>query len=102
MAKTPKKVKKEKVEVPEETTTIEPLFTITIKIENATYEGKGETAFEALKSVPVPPLDFISSGSVVVTKGESHREMFYSTMQLKRLLNPYHQEVLAHILTEGM
>lgn len=78
------------------------LFTITIKIDDATYEGTGATALEALQAVPTPPLDFISSGNVLVTKGDAKREMFYSTLQLKRLLNPYHQEVLAHILTEGM
>lgn len=98
MAKSP--VKKKVVKAKVETTPAE--FTITIQIDAVVYKGKGATALEALQSVPTPPADYISTGSVVVTKGDVKREMLYSTMQLKRLLNPYHQEVLAHILTEGM
>jgi hypothetical protein len=80
----------------------ETQFTIAIKIDDATYQGEGVTALEALQAVPHIPLDFISTGTVTVTKGEHAREMLYSTIQLKRLLNPFHQEVLAHILVEGM
>lgn len=96
---TTKKTPKKKVTKNEEAT---PLFTIVIKIDQLTYEGAGATALEALQAVPTPPLDFISTGSVTVTKGDKVREMLYSTIQLKRLFNPYHQEVLAHILVEGM
>ena len=99
MKKTP--IKKKVVKVVREVNK-DPLFKIVIQIDAIVYKGEGETALEALQAVPAPELDYISSGSVTVTKGDKVREMLYSTIQLKRLLNPYHQEVLAHILTEGM
>ena len=77
-------------------------FVITVTIENSVYQGTGSTALEALQSVPAPLLDLISSGSVKIEHGDKSTEMFFNTMRMKRLLNPYNMEVLAYELAEGM
>lgn len=76
-------------------------FIITVKIDNAVYSGAGMTPLEALRSVPTPSNDLISTGTVTIEQGPKNRELLFPTMQLKRLLNPYHQEVLINDLMAG-
>jgi hypothetical protein len=108
---TPKKkiVKKEsKIVLPQahkvaiEEIASDPLFTITVQIEHMTYEGEGDTALKALQAVPVPANDLISSGSVLIEHGENYKEMFFNSVQMKRLLNPYNMEVLINDLAAGL
>ena len=77
-------------------------FIVTVRIENSVYQGTGATALEALQSVPAPTLDLISAGSVRIEHGDKHKEMFYATMPMKRLLNPYNMEVLINDLALGL
>ncbi len=98
MAKVAKpKTKAVKVAAPKATE-----FVITVKIDNAMYQGTGITALEALRAVPAPSSDLISSGSVRIEHGGKNKEMFFPTMQLRRLLNPHNMEVLINDLQEGM
>ena len=77
-------------------------FVITVTIEQSVYQGTGSTALEALQSVPAPSLDLISSGSVRIEHGEKFKEMFFNTLRLKRLLNPYNMDSLINDLSEGL
>ena len=77
-----------------------PEFVFTLKIENETYVGKGATGLEALKAIHLPEL--ISYGTLTVTHGDKSKEMTFSSIQLKRLFNPHHQDVLIHDLMIGM
>ena len=79
-----------------------PSFTITIKTDSHTFSGAGITALDAMRAVRPPSLDLIGSGSVTITRGNSMREMYYSGVQLKRLLNPDNQQVLVQELAQGM
>lgn len=101
MAKTPIKKTIKKV-VKKVAGVLSSEFVITINIENAEYVGRGATALEALQNVPAPTLDFISSGNVTITRGGKSRDMFFATMPMKRLLNPYNMEVLANDLAVGL
>ncbi len=75
-------------------------YVISVTIEQTTYEGTGETALEALRNIPMPEL--IQTGNLIITHGALRKEMLYPTMQLRRLFNIYHQEVLIHDLVFGM
>ena len=79
-----------------------PSFTITIKTDSHTFSGAGITALDAMRAVRPPSLDLMGSGSVTITRGNSMREMYYSGVQLKRLLNPDNQQVLVQELAQGM
>ena len=79
-----------------------PSFTITIKTDSHTFSGAGLTALDAMRAVRPPSLDLIGSGSVTITRGNSMREMYYSGIQLKRLLNPENQPYLVQELAQGM
>ena len=76
------------------------VFIIVITTEHATYKGEGATALEAMQAVPMPEL--ITSSTVVITHGEATKDMLFSGMQLKRILNPYNMEVLVNELAAGM
>ena len=84
------------------TITKAPDFTIVVKIESASYEGSGATALEALRAITPPTNDLISTGTVTITHGDKSKEMLFPTLQLRRLLNPYNQDVLVHDLTLGL
>ncbi len=95
MARTAKKVVETKEVVDE--------FVITIKIDSRTYEGRGSTALEALRAIPAPSNDLISSGSVSISHGDKRKDdIFFPTIQLRRLLNPYNMEVLINDLALGL
>lgn len=76
------------------------LFTIVITTEHGTYKGEGATALEAMQAVPIP--EIITSSTVVISHGENTKDMLYSGIQLKRLLNPYSMDVLVNELQAGM
>ncbi len=80
----------------------EPEFTVVVKIDSATFEGKGATCLEALRAIKPPTNDLISTGTVTITHGNKSKEMLFPTQQLRRLLNPYNQEVLVNDLTFGL
>ena len=92
MAKTTKSKQEPEVQEPE--------FTITVKIENGIYEGKSATALEALQTVPIPEL--ISTGTLTISHGDKTKEMLFSGQALKRIFNPYHQELLVNDLILGL
>ena len=77
-------------------------FVITVTIESSMYQGTGTTALEALQSVPAPTLDLISTGSVRIEHGNKSKEMFFPSVQMKRLLNVYNMEFLIGELALGL
>lgn len=77
-------------------------FVITITIDNLSYQGTGVTALDALRAVSAPTIDLISSGSVYIEHNGKSKDMFFSTLQMRRLLNPYNMEVLINDLQEGL
>lgn len=79
-----------------------PKFKFVITIEDRVYTGEAATALDALQAISAPDLELISAGSVVVSHGDKGKEMFFSGIQMKRLFNPYNQEVLSSELASGM
>ena len=77
-------------------------FFITIKSDNHAFSGVGETALDALRSVRPPSLDLIGSGSLTIVHGDKSKEMYFSGIQLKRILNPDNQQVLIQELAQGL
>ncbi len=80
----------------------EPEFTIVVNIDGAVFKGEGATGLEALQAVKSPTNDLISTGSVTITHGDKQKVMLFPTQQLRRLLNPYNQEILINDLVAGL
>ncbi len=76
-----------------------PNFSVTIKTNHDTYEGEGETAVEALRSIP-KPFKVMWRATVTVKSGEKKIETLMYPVRLKRLFyNKMFQEIMMNKLT---
>lgn len=68
-------------------------YSVTIKTNHDTYKGKGETAVEALRSIP-KPFKVMWRGTVTISDGKKKAETLMYPVRLRRLFyNKMFQEI---------
>lgn len=81
----------------------EPSYSITLKIGDKTYQGKGETALDALQTIP-KPLKIMNKGTFFMTDGvKKTAEVLMYPLRLRRLFhNKLSQQIQLKSLCTGM
>ena len=83
-------------------TTKKPEYSITLTIGDDVYNGTGETALEALQSIP-KPLKIMNKVVFSITDGVKKREVLMWPLRAKRLFyNKLFQEIQLKALCSGM
>ena len=77
------------------------MYLISLKLGDETYEGSGETSFQALQSVK-KPAKLMGKGIVTITQGDKKKVRVLMPVQLKRLFYPSAQFYQARNLELGM
>lgn len=65
------------------------------------FEGEGETALEALQSVP-KPLKIFNKGLLTITNGELRKTMDMPVPRLRRMFYPSAQPILIKWISSGL
>ncbi len=77
-------------------------FAITVKMGNDVYSGTGETALEALASMP-KPLKIMAKGVVLIEHEGKKKEILMFPLRLRRLFyNKLFQEIQVKWLVMGL
>jgi hypothetical protein len=79
-----------------------PQFSIKLTIADKVYQGKGETALDALQTLPKPE-KIMYKGTLELFDGEKTKSILLYPIRLKRLFyNKYFQSIQIKQLIAGM
>ena len=78
--------------------TIEPAYSLSLKIGENTYETQGDTILECIQKLK--PLTWKLNGYIVLTSGEKRAERFLPVFKMKQIFrgNKFHKMILSKLL----
>lgn len=79
----------------------EPPFIFSLNLGGNILVGKGATALEALRAIPVPN-KIMSKGVLTISQGDKKKEMLFMVPRLKRIFYHNAQPILIKMLAMGL